>query len=222
MSAPGSEQHDATDRLLDALIDDAEPVERIYPIGRVAAGVLAIYVVWWGVSVWMMGGMRDAASFAEVVADGFFVGLVSSVAGATGAALASREPGRERMAQGALGLALVGVAAMLATFLVRVGDTTDTFSTSMSAHCLLNAALLGGLPAGVLLVVALGGWRGRPVMTSLTAATSGAALGAIAVHMTCPAQGAWHILLGHYVLPLGAALAVGGAGAFVWRWWTNR
>ena len=217
MSAPGPDPREATDRLLDALVEHAEPVERIYPMGRVAAGVLAIYVVWWGASVWLMGGMRDAASLLEVVADGFFVGLVSSIAGATGAALAAREPGRERMARGGLGLGLVGVAAMITTFLVRVGDGADSFSMGLNAHCLLNAALLGGAPAGVLLVVALGGWRGRPVTTSLAAATSGAALGAIAVHVTCPAQGAWHVLFGHYLFPLAAALLVGGAGAAVWR-----
>ena len=81
---------------------------------------------------------------------------------------------------------------------------------------------LGVVPAIVLLVVALGGWRGRPVLTSVTAATSGAALGAIVVHVTCPAQGAWHVMLGHYVFPLATAALVGGAAALIWRHLSRR
>ena len=218
MSAPGPDDRARTDRLLGALVDDAGPVEPIYPMGRVAAGMLAIYVAWWLGSIWLLGGVRDAASFAEVVTDGFFVGLVSSIAGATGAALAAREPGRDRMARGALALGLVGVAAMVATFVVRAGGGANGFSLAMETHCLVHAALLGAVPAGVLLAVALGGWRGRPVVTSLAAATSGAALGCIAVHVTCPAQGAWHVMFGHYVFRLMTAALVGGVGALIWRY----
>lgn len=217
MSADRPDDAHTTDRLLGALVDDAGPVQRIYPMGRVMAGVIVAYVAWWIACVWLLGGMRDAASLAEVVTDGFFVGLVSSVAGATGAGLAAREPGRERMTRGALALGMVGVAAMVATFLLRVDGVGDVLRLGAETGCLLHAAALGVVPAAVLLGVALGGWRGRPVLTSVTAATSGAALGAIVVHVTCPAQGAWHVMFGHYVFPLATAALVGGAAALIWR-----
>lgn len=206
-----------TARLVDALVEDAAPVEPIHPTGRVMAGMSALYVIWWVGCVWALGGIRDLAAWLDVIADGFFVGLLSSLAGATGVALAAREPGRDRMGRSALALAAVGGAAMCATFLVRVGAPGDVLRLGVEANCTLHAALLGAVPAAMMGMIARGGWRGRPLAASLAAAASGVALGAIVVQATCPATGAWHVMFGHYVFPLIAAAFAGGAAALVWR-----
>jgi hypothetical protein len=216
MSARGHGDRSSTDRLLQALVEDAGPIEPIHSMGRVAAGLCAIFGVWWIASVWLLGGVRDAASLVDVVTDGFFLGLVSSIVGATGAVLAAREPGRETAARGAVTLAGVGVAVILTTFAMRVADGAAGSSLGADLHCALASACVGSVPAVMLLGVALGGWRGRPLVSSIAAATGGVALGAVAVHVTCPAQGAWHVLLGHCVLPLMAASAAGALGAFGW------
>lgn len=212
----------STERLLDTLVRDAAPVEPIRSPGSVLAGIAGFYVAWCLTCIWLLGGLRDLDSFADVVSDGFFVGLVASLAGATGAAIAAREPGRDGAVRGALALAAIGLGAMLGTFAARVGEPGDVFRLGAEVACLAHVLGLGVVPAAALLGVALGGWRGRPLRTSLAASTSGAALAAIAVHVTCPAQGAWHVMLGHYGFPLAVAAATACVVGACWRWVAHR
>ncbi len=56
------------------------------------------------------------------------------------------------------------------------------------------------------------------MLTSLAAAASGLALGGIAVHVACPSQGAWHVMLGHVLYPLLAAGMLGCVTGLVLRY----
>lgn len=222
MSEPGAQQTNTTDRLLASLVDDAKPVRRIYPLGRVALGVAVLYVLWWIIGVRWMMGEGSGAALAEAMADGFFVGIVTSLVGATGYALAAREPGRERVARVSWVCLAIGVAAAVATFVTRSGDAMGELSLYAEMQCTEHALGFGLLPALGLLFVCLGGWRGRPVVAALAAAVSGVSLGALMVQATCPADGAWHVMLGHYVGPLATTAAFVAACMWCWRRFAER
>ena len=218
MSAPETEATNAaTERLLDALEQDATPVKRIYPLWRVALGVTLAYVVWWGGSLGFVLGDRMWAALARAATDGFFVGIATSLAGATLWALAGREPGREGTQRVSWALLALGVVAMSVTFAMRAVGEGDAMHGDVGLMCASHAVGYGVVPAGLLLFVVLGGWRGRPAVAAVVAAVSGACVGAALVQLVCTGAGAVHIVVGHFLLPLGAGAAVALLGVRVWR-----
>ena len=223
MTEPGTTvDTQSTDRLLNSLVDDAQPVRRIYPLVRVAIGVAVAYVICWAIGVHWMAGDGTGKALGEALTDGFFVGLVTSLAGATGHALACREPGREGAARVSWALLAMGVVATGVTFVVRSGDHMGALSLHAEMQCAEHAIGLGLVPAAVLLFVVFGGWRGRPLAASVAAAVSGVSLGALMVQMTCPSDGAWHVMLGHYVVPLAAGAALAAICVWCWRRFAQR
>jgi hypothetical protein len=222
MSEAGFEETPSTDRLVDALVDDVRPVRRIQPLVWVAAGVTFADLLWWGIGVRWLAGATSPSALAAALTDGFVVGLVTTLAGATGQALAGREPGREGLGRVSWALLGSGAGAACVTFVMRSWDAAGGTSLKAALQCAEHALALGIIPAAVLLFVVLGGWRGRPRATSVAAGVSGVSLGALMVQATCPESGAWHVMLGHYVGPLVAAAGLAAVGTACWRRWLDR
>lgn len=219
MTTSHPEESARTARLLDALVEDAQPVRRIRPLAPTAIGVALAYLLWWGIGVRWLAGEDAFVRLGFALADGFFLGLLLGVGGATALALVGREPGRPRAACAASAVCLAGVAVACVTFVLRLRHDAGELSLRAEAECAEHALLLGALPAALLLAVVLGGWRGRPLASATAATVGGLALGASMVQMLCPASGAWHVMLGHLLGPLAVGSALAITAAWGWRRW---
>ena len=215
--SPGSE------RLVEELARDLEPVRPLPPLRRMVAVVLGVGAAAAAAGVAYLGANPDLADVAQGY-PGFvaiWVGLLLVAVGGVVAALAGAVPGREPEARAAFGVTALGagVAVGLGGILVLNGPEAAVPAAPAwaSGLCASLAALLSLPAAAVGLGFVLRGAPGRP-LASLVAAASGAlALGSFANHMHCVQLDAAHLLMGHALGPLLAAALLA-----VPVWWVVR
>jgi hypothetical protein len=195
------------------LAQDLAPVRPIPPLrsalgAAVTLGLVALAAHWLlgGPGLRPGGGAVSSLPYLATLA-----GLVLVALGALGAALAAAVPGREATARLGAGVATAGVVLAVAGNLwgIVAGDgqmagerITDCLS------CIGRALTLGAAP--VLLACAFIVYAAvrRPGAGTALALAGGMALGAAAVHATCPSDSPMHWLLAHTLAPVVAVLVL--------------
>lgn len=210
----------STDERIHELVQDLRPVRPIPPLRAASAAVVGIFLLIVA-GDWLLGGFTlrpgtDAAwSHPSYLAALF--GLVLVAIGAASAALASAVPGREGALRlgvrvGALGL-LVAVAGGLRG-LVRSDPQFSKQEIAACVSCMSRAVQLG-IASTVLACAYI-------VHAAMRRPSAGAALGAAAVHTTCPSDSALHQLVAHTLAPLFAAALLTVPLAALLRRWPRR
>jgi hypothetical protein len=136
------------------------------------------------------------------------VGLALAAIGAISSALASAVPGRERAARAGFRIGVLGLSFTLGSGLWGIARNAFAFALgdlSTYAACLASALALG-LASCVVACVLIGrADMRRPNASAALAIAGSVALGAVAVHASCPAGDALHQLVAHASAPLIAA-----------------
>jgi hypothetical protein len=113
------------------------------------------------------------------------------------------------VARWGLAVALVGACTAAAAglwALARADAAGASVALSASVQCGGRASVLGVLPALLLCVFLARAFERRPLLGACLGATGALALGAVAVHTSCADGRALHVLLGHWLTPIAAAL----------------
>ena len=202
----------STEPLLRELARDLQPVHPIPQLRSVAAGVLLIWLLALFVD-WMFGAPSPRFAAGELWREPAFLvvlaGLLCTAVGATLAALAGAVPGREGEARVGIGVGIGGLALATASGVWAVADKgvgTEFPALATSITCVSRAAALGIVPALVACAFLARAWVRTARAGAAVAVAGCAALGAVAVHTSCPYEGALHMLLGHSLAPFFAAL----------------
>ena len=199
--------------LIQKLAANLPPVQRIPRLRWVAGRVLLLAAATTALGLLVLGPRADL--FGLVGRDlGFsaaLAGLVLVGVGGVLAGLAAAVPGRELLWRVGLGLGVAGVLipAGVGALLLASGLAPAEPPLRSDAACLATSYLLA-LPAAlaVLAFVARGAAT-RPGLAALAAASGAVAIGAIALHLTCPYDGLRHVLLAHALAPVSGGLLLG-------------
>jgi hypothetical protein len=203
---------DPTGHLIDRLATDLAPVRPITALPVSLAQVLGAAAAF--AAVVLVVYEPKAALWASFVGDPIYAsvlaGLALAVVAACLAALASVIPGREtvqRAAVAATGVGLVvavGVAALHTPWAqVSLGEELGT-----RFMCILRGAGFAIVPGLAVLYAATRGWSGSPARTAFLGLLGAGSLGALLVHLTCPASEPFHVLCTHSATPLLIALSL--------------
>lgn len=205
----------AEDRIRE-LARDLAPVRPIPPLRAALGAAIVLGLVAPFAAHWLLAspGLRpggSAVSSLPFVAT--LAGLLLLALAALAAAFAAAVPGRERAARRGARVAASGLALAVAGGLwgIVAGGGLATGETIVgSLPCIGRALALGAAP--VLLVCAFIVYAAvrRPGAGTALALSGGVALGAFAVHLTCPSDSPTHWLLGHTLAPTTAALLLTG------------
>jgi uncharacterized membrane protein len=195
-----------TERLINRLGEDLEPVRPLPRLRSAFAIVLAVWATFLGLVVL---GTDAAIATGSLMGNQIylasFVGLVVAALGGTASALAGGIPGREKVETVGMMLAAVGLFAGAIACLVGIqslGTDAPNSPPGLDAMCFKEGALLSLLPAGVILSFLVRGWTARPVRAALIALLGAGALGAVTVHLNCGFLGPKHVILGHMSVPI--------------------
>lgn len=197
---------DPSRQLIERLAVDLEPVRPIAPLHvSFAAVMLAALAVGGGTLV--LAGPRPGlwTSLAHDLAwAGVLLGLAAGIAGGCLGALASVVPGREAVVRIGVGIAGVGlaVAAGASAPAVWRGGNAAGGIVWGDLLCVVRGAGFAALPAAAVLYVASRGWAGRPGRTAALALVGAGGVGALVVHLSCPAVAPLHLLCAHACTPL--------------------
>ncbi len=199
--------------LIQQLAANLPPVQRIPRLRRVAGRALLLAAATTALGLLVLGPRVDLLcligrdlGFSAALAGLVLVGLGGVLAG-----LAAAVPGRVLLWRVGIGLGVAGVLipAGVAALLLANGLTPGEPPLRSDAACLATSYLLA-LPAAVAVLAFVA--RGAPTRPGLAvlAATSGAvAIGAVALHLTCPYDGLRHVLLAHALAPVSGGLLLG-------------
>lgn len=214
----------STDRIVAGLVEGLEPVRRIPRLRTVLA---AIGVLWGGAALarWLGEGARTDTLRADPGFTLIVLGLALLAGGALVMATATSVPGRERAARWgrrlAWGGAVVGCALAPAWVLIEAGGGSlwPRQEDFLCVRGTLRVAVLPGLAA-----LGFVFWAAprRPARVALLSALGAAALGAVAIHATCPVSGARHWVLGHALAPLQVVAVVALPVAAFAFWYRKR
>lgn len=219
MNAPTAE-----DRIRD-LVQDLRPVRSIPPLRTAVAAALGIFLLIVGAD-WLLGGLglrpRTDAAWSDPAYLAPLLGLTLVALGATTAALASAVPGREGALRLGVCVAGLGMLAAIGGGLLGLARSDVHFSTEELAACVscMEHAVQLGIASSLLACgfIVHAAMR-RPSAGAALALIGGVALGAAAVHSTCPSNSALHQLVAHTLAPLvAAAILTLPLAAFLRRW----
>lgn len=210
---------EASERLIQDLARDVQPVIRV-PRLRVVGGLVALVgAAAVALTVLASEGLRENLGSLLRTTPGFtatLAGLVLGALGGVAAALGASIPGRAGVERG--GLTLLAVAALLALvagpllLLWQASGASPPFARDLD--CLRGAWLTGFAPAAVVAWFVVRAAPHRPGLALGLGIAGAVALGALVRATTCPFAGTRHLLLGHAMAPLLAAVVV--APILVW------
>ncbi len=201
--------------LIRELARDLEPVRPIAPLRRALAGVVLVWLAAAatalaaaGVQPQLFAGLSAKPGVAAVLA-----GLAVAGLGGLVASLALAVPGREDAARRglAIGAAGLAVAAGVGMLLFSTSPGADAASWAGGRDhlaCLVFATAVGALPAAGVVLFAARAAAARPLVLVLAAAAGAAALGAVAAKVSCARVDYAHLVVGHVLAPVVAALAL--------------
>jgi hypothetical protein len=201
----------STEQLAGDLVAALEPV-RLIPRLRAVAGMALVLGV---VSSAVVMGLRGVRSD---LAMGIFppcivlmaVGLTLVALGGIAASLGAGVPGRERVTRLGLRTFVAGLVLAAGAGGWALASAGAAAWEGIGVGCLATAVLAGVLPGLALLAFLVAAFPARPGL-ALAAASGGAVgLGSLSVHVSCPATGGLHLLLGHAAAPVvgGIVLAL--------------
>ncbi|MBW2270002.1 MAG: hypothetical protein JRH16_15650 [Deltaproteobacteria bacterium] len=206
----------STEALLQELCQDLTPVR---PLGSlrvtacVLAGVFALALAASGMLGLPLPGLTSGVPWRSAAFLALLLGLGLLAAGGLTVALAGAIPGRDALECVGRRMAWAGLGVCIATSLGwclspgALGGGEVPLAASL--NCLARAAGLAlppALAAGVFLARA---YECRRLMGGVWACVGAVALGAWAVHASCSAGDAAHVVLGHVLEPLAVAALVG-------------
>ncbi len=197
---------DPTRHLIERLSTNLAPVQPVAPLASTLAALMGVAL--------LVGGAVLAvyhpkpALWTTFVGDPTYasvlVGLSLAVVGGCLGTLASVIPGREAVMR-------VGVAAAVVGLLLAVGGAAATtpwsevaLSSEFPGHgmCIVRGVGFAIVPGFAAFYAATRGWSGRPEITVVLALLGTGAVGALLVHLTCPAIDPFHVLCTHTSTPL--------------------
>jgi hypothetical protein len=217
-----------TEGLIRELARDLRAVRRIPRLRAVAVSGVVLWLAALGIEGWLGGpgpALRGDGAWRDPLYLGALVGLAAAALGATLAGLGAAVPGRETAARAGTGCALAGLGVAVAAGIPGVaGQGADLGAAELRAcaACMARALELGAAPALVASAFVTRAATRRPGAASLLALAGSAALGASAVHATCPSNGAFHQLVGHVVAPVAAAALLSVPLAALLARWLRR
>jgi hypothetical protein len=211
-----------TEQLVDELARALEPVRPLPSLRRQALALAGAWALSAGLAaVWI--GVRPHANLGRG-SESDVLAAVLALLGASGlaAGVASRVPGRERLALAAAALVAAGIGIVAALCLSESGPLVETASFAADLGCIRHALLLG-IPTGLLAAaLAIRGAPWRSLRAAVALAIGAAAAGALLVHLCCPSLEPRHWLLAHALAPLFAGALAGVAFAQILDWLGRR
>jgi hypothetical protein len=207
------------DALIDRLVADARPVRPLWPppvrlaLWLVLAVVVVLSSVTFGVRPDLRDRLHDPGFLFEVLA--LFLAAIVAAGLALAAAVPGRGPGRRQFAVTMIVAAILWLVPV--RYPAEAGQSLDAF-LGMAMACERRTVLLAMAPLGGLLAAL---HRGAPLAGAMAGSLAAAAaflLAAANMRVLCPADGRFHLLVGH-ALP-----AVGGIGlcALLGTLWLRR
>lgn len=197
---------DASRRLIRQLAADLEPVER-FP--SLYACVAAVMLLWAAIAVVVLGTFGLRADLADLLVGdsayaGVILGLLLAGVGGSIAAFAAVVPGRESARLAALAMAVSGVTVAGVLCLSAPGAQIASDPLTDLA-CMAYAIALSVPLTGFISYRAVRGWVQEPARVALITLFGAVAMGALIVHLICPAGASAHFLAAHLgAAPLGA------------------
>lgn len=195
-----------TDRLIESMVRSLVPVRRIPPLRVALAGALAAGVVSAALWIGLYGARPDLFGPAPSWSANL-VGIGLMAVGGLVAAIASSVPGRHAVTRIGLALAAVGLAvcAGIGGWVARGGPAGHPWWHGVLS-CTGVATLLA-IPVAVLALLWIAWTAPRwPVASAALAAVGSVALGASAIHVTCPIEDPLHALLWHALSPFSGGV----------------
>ncbi len=186
------------------------PVRPIPPLRSALAAAVALGLVALAAQ-WLLGGpgLRAGGVGAWLTLPylATFAGLALVALGAIGAALAGAIPGREVSSRLGARVAAFGLVLAIAGGLwgIAHGDVPaagEDLSACLS--CIGRAFTLGAAPTLLACAFIVHAAVRRPGLGTALAIAGGVALGAAAVHATCPSDSPLHWILAHTLAPVAA------------------
>ena len=206
------------------LARDLAPVRRIPPLGAAAAAAVALCLVGLAAEWLLVGSEVRPGSEWRLAYAATLAGILLVALGALLAALAAAIPGREATVRLGTAAAAVGLALTTGGGLVGLVQGAEPVGTDLATclGCAIRVLTLGVAP--VLLACGYLAWAAlrRPGLGAVLALAGGVALGAAAVHATCPIDSPHHWLLAHALAPAAAAAVLAAPLAFGLARWTRR
>lgn len=199
-----------TESVLEGLVQNLEPVR---PIPQLRSLFLLLALIF-GVSLvlnllWVGLSITPLSAWLHVPFLVLLIGLVVTAGGSMLAAVSGAIPGREGLARTGRRMAWAGaLMASLGGILGLAGadSVAAQFPLSITVACAWRASALGAVPAAVLCVYLARAFERRPGVGAIFACVGAVAMGSGLVHASCPAREPLHLLLGHWVAPVGLAL----------------
>lgn len=208
--------------LIEKLAADLEPVEPIPAVSRTLANIFGVIGVL-GAIVFVFYDLKPELwhrFVTDVTWASVGIGLALAIVGGCLGAFASVIPGREGLTRLGGGLAVLGL--LLA---VGVAAGATSWSHARLEHplaqmsCVLRGTVFAVVPAVVAVSLAARGWAGRPDLTVVLALLGAGSVGALLVHLTCPAVDPLHLLSTHTSTPILIVVVLTAALVpFMRRW----
>ncbi len=192
------------------LARDLAPVRPIPPLRSALAATVALGLVALAAQ-WLLGGpglrAGGVGTWLTLPYLATFSGLAFVALGAIGAALAGAIPGREVSSRLGARVAAFGLVLAIAGGLwgIAHGDVPaagEDLSACLS--CIGRALTLGAAPTLLACAFIVHAAVRRPGLGTALAIAGGVALGAAAVHATCPSDSPLHWILAHTLAPVAA------------------
>jgi hypothetical protein len=159
---------------------------------------------------WAFGGpaLRGGGAWSSATYLATLIGLAAMGIGAVAAALAAAVPGRDgALRAGALG-ACAGFAAALLGGLWGMSSPGTEAGLGPYAYCVLRGLVLSIAPTWLVCAYFLRGVSRRPGRGAALALAGAVALGAAAVHATCPSDSPVHWIAAHTLAPVFALVVL--------------
>lgn len=217
-----------TDERIRELARDLEPVRRIPRLRAVGAGVVASWVLV-VLADWLAGGWTPRAASDSAWTSPSYLAALAGLAlvafGATSAALASSVPGRAAAVRLGLRVSALGVALALAGWILGVaagGHDHGGEDLGSILGCATRALGIGVIPVTLACAFVAYAALRRASLTAALALAGGVALGAAAVHVSCPSNSPLHQLVAHTFAPAAAVVLLTAPLALLMGRWARR
>ena len=206
----------STENLVGELVRDLRAVRPIPRLRAALTGIALVFALALLADA-LLAGWRPRFGPGAYWGDPAFViifaGLAATAAAALVTALAGAVPGRNVLTRRSRHVALLGVAVVLVTGLVRLASAAaggPGMPLAQHLSCAGHACALGLVPALFACGFLARASTRRPLVAAGVSALGAVSLGAVAIHAACGARGAPHWLLGHTLGPiaLAAVLAI--------------
>jgi hypothetical protein len=195
-----------TQRLIGELTADLEPVEPFPPLPQSVGAVMLLWAAIAAAVLLFMGLRPQLAGVlaADPAYGGVVLGLLLAGIGGTTAAFSAVVPGRESVRLAALAMAVSGVT-VAGVLCMGASDAQASSDPRTDLACMGYSAALSLPLTAFISYRAVRGWVQDPARVAIITLFAAVAMGALVVHLFCPAGASAHFLAAHLgAAPLGA------------------